>query len=197
MTESQTPRTVWKGSALLAPVPPALVTCGSMENPNILTVAWTGILCTIPPKTYISLRPERFSYPLIEQTGAFVINLPTVGLLKAVDFCGVRSGRDTDKLKTLGLSVSLASSVEAPILDSAPVSLECVVTDKLSLGSHTMFLADIAAVSVQSRLLNAAGKLELDKAQLLAYAHGAYFALGEQLGTFGFSVKKSARKRKK
>lgn len=185
----------WGGGALLAPVPPALVTCGTMEQPNVLTIAWTGILNTIPPKTYISVRPERFSYPLIRESGQFVINLPTAALVKAVDFCGVRSGRDHDKFALTGLTPAPATQVECPLLAESPLSLECKVTDVIPLGSHHMFLADIVAVDVEESLIDQAGKLHLDRAGLLAYAHGEYFELGKKLGSFGYSVRKKPRKK--
>ena len=190
-------KTVWGGGALIAPVPPALVTCGTVEQPNVLTVAWTGILNTVPPKTYISVRPQRFSYPLIEKNRAFVINLPTAALVRAVDFCGVRSGRDTDKFAAAGLTAVPASQLACPLIEESPLSLECRVTDIVTLGTHHMFLADIVAVDVESSLIDHAGKLHLDRAGLLAYAHGEYFALGRKLGSFGYSVRKKPRGRRK
>ncbi len=183
----------WKGSTLLAPMPAALVTCGTLDAPNIFTVAWTGIINTQPPKTYISVRPERFSYPMIRQSGEFAINLTTRGLLRAVDFCGVRSGRDTDKFAVCKLTAEPASKISCPLLAESPLSLECRVTDVLELGSHHMMLADIVAVNVDEALIAESGKLRLDQADLIAFAHGAYYELGRQLGTFGYSVaKKSA-----
>lgn len=187
----------WKGSTLLGPIPPTLVTCGSVEKPNILTVAWTGIINTIPPKTYISLRPERYSYDIITQSGEFVINLPTVSLVRAVDYCGVRSGRDTDKFAAMGLTTEPAFQLGCPMLEESPVCLECKVTDRLELGSHHMLLADIVAVNVDEKLLDSSGKLHLDKAKLLAFAHGDYYALGERLGSFGYSVRKKKPTRRK
>lgn len=183
-------KVTWNGGALLAPVPPVLVSCGTMETPNVLTIAWTGIINTIPPKTYISVRPERWSYPLIRKSGQFVINLPTTELVRAVDFCGVRSGRTEDKFAACGLTKAAASRVDCPIIEECPLSLECRVTDEIPLGSHHMFLADIVAVDVDARLLDREGKLHLDRAGLLAYAHGEYFALGKKLGSFGYSVRK-------
>ncbi len=188
----------WKPSALLAPLPPALVTCKNGEDANILTVGWTGILNSNPPKTYISVRPERFSHNLIKDTGCFVINLPTRPLVKATDYCGVRSGRETDKLRDMKLTVSPTMNTGCPMLNESPVSLECKVYDIVSLGSHDMFLADIVAVYIDDELVDENGKIRFDKAKLIAYAHGDYFALGEKLGRFGFSVmkKKTAAKRK-
>ncbi len=187
---------VWKGATLLAPVPPVLVTCKNGEGANILTAAWTGVLNSQPPKTYISLRPSRFSHELIGDTRSFVLNLTTRSLVRAADFCGVKSGRDTDKLAALSLHTEPAPVTGCPMLCESPVSLECRVFDVLPLGSHDMFLADILNVCVDESLIDDAGKLRLDKARLVAYAHGAYYALGERLGTFGFSVKKKKAKRK-
>ncbi|MBQ2967799.1 MAG: flavin reductase family protein [Clostridia bacterium] len=187
----------WKGGALLAPVPPALISCGTVENPNVLTVAWTGIINTQPPKTYISVRPERYSYDLIKNSGEFVINLPTRELVKAVDFCGVKSGKDTDKFKVTGLTAMPCSTVSAPQLEQSPLSLECKVFDCIELGTHHMFLADITAVNADEKLLDPNGRLALEKANLIAYAHGDYFELGKRLGDFGFSVRKKKTPPKK
>lgn len=187
----------WKGGALLAPVPPALISCGTVENPNVLTVAWTGIINTQPPKTYISVRPERYSYDLIKNSGEFVINLPTRELVKAVDFCGVKSGKDTDKFKVTGLTATPCSTVSAPQLEQSPLSLECKVFDCIELGTHHMFLADIKAVNADEKLLDPNGRLALEKANLIAYAHGDYFELGKRLGNFGFSVRKKKTPPKK
>ncbi|MEG1687255.1 MAG: flavin reductase family protein [Angelakisella sp.] len=186
---------VWKGSALLGPIPPTLITCGSMESPNIFTVAWTGLINTIPPKTYISVRPERYSYELIRQSGEFVINLPTDKLVRAVDYCGVRSGRELDKFAAMGLTTEPAPQLACPMLAQSPVSLECKVFQMLELGSHHMFLADIVSVNVEETLLDSEGKLRLDRAGLLAYAHGDYYRLGERLGSFGYSVRKKAKRK--
>lgn len=185
----------WGGSVLLAPVPPALVTCGTAENPNILTVAWCGIVNSKPPVTYISLRPERYSFGLIQESREFVINLPTKKLVRSVDWCGVRSGRDQDKFKACGLHAAPAFEVGAPLLAESPLNLECRVRHVEELGSHHMFLADIVSVAVEEALIDESGKLHLGKAGLLAYAHGEYFALGEQLGSFGYSVRKKKKAR--
>ncbi len=186
----------WKGGTLLAPVPPALVTVGTMENPNVLTIGWTGILNTIPPKTYISVRKERHSYQMLMATREFVINLPPANLVKAVDFCGVRSGKDLDKFKEMNLTPVSAEKVSAPLILQCPLHLECVVTDMVELGTHTMFIADIVGTDVSEECINEDGKLEIEKCNLLAYAHGTYFSLGNKLGTFGYSVKKKKTKRK-
>ena len=187
----------WKGGTLLAPVPPALVSVGTMENPNVLTIGWTGILNTIPPKTYISVRKERHSYQMLLDTREFVINLPSANLVKAVDFCGVRSGKDLDKFKDMNLTPVNAPNVTAPLISECPLHLECRVTDTVDLGTHTMFLADIVGTVVAEECVNQDGKLEIEKCNLLAYAHGTYFSLGKQLGTFGYSVKKKKARRNK
>lgn len=186
----------WKGSVITSPLPPTMVTCGTVEEPNVFTVAWTGILNTQPPVTYISVRPERYSYELIKQSGEFVINLPTQQLIRAVDYCGVKSGRNTDKFKEMNLSAEPAEEISAPILAQSPVNIECKVRDIVELGTHHMFIADIVSLNVAKELLDNAGKLHLDKANLIAYAHGEYFALGKKLGTFGYSVRKKKAKKK-
>lgn len=181
---------VWKPGTLLSPAPPALVSCGDRDHANILTVAWTGIVNTQPPMTYVSIRPERYSYGLIQESGEFVVNLTPAALVRAADFCGVRSGRDLDKWATCNLTPSPASKVAAPLIDQCPLALECRVREIVPLGSHHMFLADIVAVDVDSALVDQSGRLDLGKAGLAAYVHGEYFELGRRLGTFGFSVRK-------
>jgi len=189
------PKQFWKGSALLAPVPAALVTCGTPEKPNVLTIGWTGIVCTRPPMTYISVRPERFSHDIIRDSGEFVINLTTSAMVKTVDFCGVRSGRDIDKFAVCGLHTAPAEKVGVPLIEECPVSLECRVTESKLLGSHTMFLAEIVGIDVDERYIDSKGKLNLQQCGLAAYAHGEYFALGRKLGDFGFSVRRKKKHR--
>ena len=185
----------WKGSALLAPVPAALVTCGSAENVNVLTIGWTGIVCTRPPMTYISVRPERFSHSLIMDSGEFVINLTTSAMCRETDLCGVKSGKDTDKLSVCGFHTSPAQKVSVPTIDECPVSLECKVTESKLLGSHTMFLAEIVGIDVDEKYIDSKGRLNLQQCGLMAYAHGEYFALGRKLGDFGWSVRKKKKHR--
>lgn len=187
----------WKGSVITAPIPPTLVTCGTLEKPNIFTVAWTGILNTQPPVTYISVRPERYSHELISQSGEFVINLTTEQLVRAVDYCGVKTGRKNDKFKEMGLTAEKSSKLSAPILAESPVNIECKVREIVSLGTHDMFIADIVGLDVAKELLDESGRLCLDKAKLLAYAHGEYFGLGKKLGSFGYSVRKRKKKNNK
>lgn len=187
----------WKPSTLLAPIPPVMVTCGTMEKSNIITIAWTGIVNTIPPMTYISIRKERFSYPIIKESGEFVINLTTANMVKATDFCGVKSGEKVDKFQQMNLTKAPTSQLSCPCIEESPLNLECRVKEIIPLGSHDMFLAEIVAVNVQEDLIDANGKLCLDKARLLAFAHGEYFELGKQIGTFGFSVQKKKTIKKK
>lgn len=190
-------KTKLKGGAILGPLPAVIVTCGTCDKPNALTVAWTGTLNTIPPKTYISVRPERYSYDLIKNSGEFVINLTTEELVRATDYIGVRSGKNEDKLKAMGLSVSKANEVSAPVLEQSPVSIECRVSDIINLGSHDMFIADILCMNVASELIDENGRICLEKARLIAYSHGEYFALGKKLGSFGYSVRKKKKAHKK
>lgn len=187
----------WKGSTLLAPVPAALVTCGTMEKPNVLTIGWTGIVCTRPPMTYISVRPERFSHDIIMNSGEFAINLTTSAMVKQTDFCGVKSGRDTDKFSVCGFHAAEATKISAPIIEECPVCLECKVTESKLLGSHTMFLAEIVGIDVDEKYIDSKGKLNLQQCGLMAYAHGEYFAIGRKLGDFGFSVRKKKKHRQK
>ncbi len=186
----------WKGSTLLAPVPAALVTCGTPDKPNVLTIGWTGITCTRPPMTYISVRPERYSHDIIMNSGEFVINLTTSAMCRETDFCGVKSGRDIDKFAVCGLHIAPAKMVSVPIIEECPVSLECKVTESKLLGSHTMFLAEIVGIDVDERYIDSKGKLNLQQCGLMAFAHGEYFALGRKTGDFGFSVRKKKKHRK-
>ena len=181
----------WKPGNMVYPLPAVMVSCADKEgNSNIITVAWTGTVCTNPPMVYISVRPERHSYKMIRETGEFVINLTTKDLAFATDFCGVRSGRDVDKFSEMKLTKEKASVVSAPMIGESPVNIECKVTEVKELGSHHMFLADVVAVHVDDKYMNENQKFELGKARPLAYSHGEYYDLGELLGTFGYSVKK-------
>ena len=183
-------KVVWKGGTLLSPVPPVMVSCGDMDNSNIITIAWTGILNSNPPKTYISVRPQRHSFEIIKNTREFVINLTPAALVKEADYCGVYTGAKVDKFQKCGFTKGIASTVGCPIIEECPMNLECKVTDIVELGSHHMFIADITAINVDESLLDEKGKLRLDKAKLAAFAHGQYFELGKKIGDFGFSVKK-------
>ena len=183
-----------RGGAMLAPVPPVMVSCGNAEQKNILTVAWAGITNTIPPKTYISVRPKRHSYNIIKESGEFVLNLTPASLVRTADYCGMYTGAKVNKFEKCNLTPVVAEEVSAPMIGECPVSLCCRVTDVVPLGSHDMFLADILAVYVEDRLLDESGKLHLEKADLCAYAHGDYYALGKMLGHFGFSAAKKKKR---
>ena len=187
-------RQTWRAGTLLAPVPPALVSCGGGELPdNVLTVAWTGILNSDPAKTYVSIRPSRFSHGLIRQNGEFVINVAPSKLVRSVDRAGVITGKDIDKFETCGLRRTPSVAVSCPTVADCPIALECKVTDVVSLGTHDMFIADIVAVTVDDSVIDEEGKLRIEKAGLMAYAHGTYFELGKKIGTFGFSVRKKKK----
>ena len=183
----------FRGGAMLAPTPPVMVTCGEGETANIITVAWCGILNTVPPKTYISVRPSRHSYGIIKEHGEFVLNLTPASLVRAADYCGTYTGAKVDKFKKCNLTKLQVEDVKAPLIAEAPISLCCRVTDVVPLGSHDMFMADIVAVYANDDLLDDKGKLHMAKAGLCAYAHGEYFALGKCVGTFGFSAKKKKK----
>lgn len=180
----------WKGGTVMCPVPAVLVTSADGERQNVFTAAWTGIVCSNPPRTYVSVRPDRYSYELIRKSGEFCINLPTSYMARLVDFCGVKSGREFDKLGKLNLTAEPSTEVSCPSIAECPVTLECRVFEEKELGSHTMFLADIVAVTVDGKILDEKGRLAIEKANLMTYGHGTYFALGKRIGTFGFSVKK-------
>ncbi|MBR3952172.1 MAG: flavin reductase family protein [Oscillospiraceae bacterium] len=188
---------IWKPATLLSPLPAALVTCGTVEQPNVLTIAWTGIINSSPAMTYISVRPERWSHHIIAESGEFVINVTTDNLVRAADFCGVRSGKDTDKFAEMNLTALPASKVSAPILAQSPISLECKVTEVKHLGSHDMFIAEIVAIQVDDKYIDADGKLDLRKAGVMFYSHGEYFAQGKKIGQMGYSVKKKRAKNPK
>ena len=187
----------WKGGALLSPLPAVLVSCGNREIDNVFTVAWTGIVCTKPPMLSISVRKERFSYDLIDKSGEFCVNLTPESLVRAVDYCGVRSGRDTDKFKEMKLTKTESFELSCPSIAECPITLECKVNRKIELGSHDMFIADIVAVGADEELIDEKGRLMLERARLLSYSHGDYFSLGKKIGNFGFSVRKKKRNTKK
>lgn len=188
----------WKPGNMLYPLPAVMVSLGREgEKPNIITVAWTGTVCTNPPMVYISVRPERYSYGILKDTGKFVINLTTEKLSRAADFCGVRSGRDVDKFQETGLSPEIGPATGCPMIAESPVNIECEVTEIRELGSHHMFLARVLAVHVAEDFLDEKGRLKLDRAGLVAYSHGDYMAMGKKLGSFGYSVKRAAKKKKR
>ena len=183
-------RKSFKAGALTAPLPPVMVTVGDMENANVLTIGWMGILSTIPPRTYISVRPERHSYGILKKTREFVINLTTADQAKVVDYVGIYTGAKVDKFKECHLTKVESREVSAPTIAECPFALECRVIEIIPMGTHDVFVADIVSVSCDEKILDETGKIRFDKAGLLAYAHGEYYALGEKVGKFGFSTKK-------
>lgn len=187
----------FKPGNMLYPVPAVIVSVADREgNSNLFTVAWAGTVCTNPPMLSISVRPERYSYHMIKETGEFVVNLTTESMAFATDYCGVRSGRDTDKWNDTGLTKEPASVVSVPLVKESPVSLECRVVRIDELGSHHMFLAKIVAVDVDEAYMDEKGTFHLSAAKPLAYSHGRYYGLGECLGSFGYSVRKKNRTKK-
>lgn len=189
-------KTSWKGTTLLAPIPVVLVSCGTVEKPNAVTVAWTGIVNSHPAMTYISLRKSRHSHEIISKSGEFTINLVSRDLVRKTDSCGVFSGAHCDKFKKFSLTPEKATNIKAPMIKESPVSLECKVERVIELGSHDMFLAKIVSVNVEENLINENGKLQLGKAKLVAFSHGDYLELGKKVGSFGFSVKKKRSNKK-
>ncbi len=184
----------WKAGNMVYPIPAAMISCGDLERTNIVTVGWTGTICTNPAMTYISLRPSRFSYNIIKETGYFVINLTTRDLAYATDYCGVKSGRDYDKFKEMGLTPIWDEDTKCPMIGESPVSIVCEVTEIKELGSHDMFIAKVLNIYVNEEFMDEKGKFHLNDSDLIAYSHGTYLTLGEPLGTFGYSVRKGGTK---
>ncbi|MBP5135223.1 MAG: flavin reductase family protein [Paludibacteraceae bacterium] len=182
----------WRAGTMIYPLPAVMVSCGaSPEEYNIITVSWTGTVCSDPAMCYVSVRKERHSYDIIKRNMAFVINLTTEELARATDWCGVRSGRDYDKFKEMHLTPVMSDNVKAPLIAEAPVSIECRVKQIIPLGSHDMFLAEVMSVQVDEQYLDPqTGAFRLDKAKLLAYNHGHYYKIGDEMGKFGWSVQK-------
>lgn len=181
----------WKPGNMLNPVPAVMVSVTDKEGKsNIITVAWAGTVCTNPPMVSISVRPSRYSYQILEETGEFVINLTNESLVKACDYCGVVSGRDVDKFAKTGLTPIPMEHVHAMGIDESPVNMECKITEKRELGSHTMFIAEVVGVTVDDRYMDETGKFHINESGLVMYSHGEYFTLGKKLGKFGYSVKK-------
>lgn len=183
---------IWKPGNMLYPLPVVMVSMADKNGKNnIITIAWAGTVCTNPPMVSISVRPERHSYPILKETGEFVINLTTRELVFATDYCGVKSGRDVDKFKEMNLTPIAASQVKAPMIAESPVNIECRVNRVIPLGSHDMFLADVVAVHADEKYMDEQRKFRLEKAEPIVYSHGSYLSCGEQLGTFGYSVRKA------
>lgn len=181
----------WKPGNMLYPLPVVMVSCNRKgEKPNIVTVAWTGTICSDPAMVSISVKPERYSHDIIEETGEFVINLVTKDLTYATDYCGVRSGRDVDKFKEMNLTPLPSKMIDAVGIEESPVNIECKVVEVKKLGSHDMFIAEVVNVTVDDRYMDENNKFNLNDSDLVAYSHGEYFTLGEKIGTFGYSVRK-------
>lgn len=184
-------KVVWKPGTFIYPIPAVMVSCGTMEKANIITVAWTGIVNTNPAMVYISVRPERHSYNIIKETGEFVINLTTEKLAYATDWCGVKTGAKVNKFKEMKLNKEKMQFVNCPGIKESPVSIECKVKEIKELGSHHMFLAEVLAINADEKYIDETGAFDITKCNLISYANGKYFAMGKKVGTFGFSVKKS------
>lgn len=189
----------FKPGTMIYPLPAVLVSCGENQNEyNMLTIAWTGTICSDPAMCYVSIRKSRRSHEIISRTGEFVINVTTEALARATDWCGVRSGRDFDKWKECGLTPVPAQQVKAPLIEESPINIECKVRQVLELGSHDMFIAEVVAVQVDESLIDPeSGKFDLAAAKPIAYSHGEYYTLGKMIGSFGWSVKKPVRKNSK
>ena len=180
----------WKSGTFIYPIPAVMVSCGSMEKSNILTVAWTGILNTNPAQVYISVRPERYSHDIIKETGEFAINLTTSELTYATDWCGVKSGANVDKFKEMNLTKEKLNHIQCPGIKESPVTIECKVKEIRSMGSHDMFIADVLSIDADDKYMDENGAFDITKCNLIAYANGKYFEMGKKIGTFGYSVRK-------
>ena len=190
-------KVTWKSGTFLYPLPAVMVSCGNMEKSNIITVAWTGILNTNPAMVYISVRPTRYSYNLIKESGEFVINLTTKDLAYATDWCGVKTGAKVDKFAEMHLTKEKAKFVKCPMIKESPVSVECKVKEIKELGSHHMFVAEVLAINADEKYIDEKGAFDISKCVLIAYSNGNYYSLGKKIGRFGFSVQKNKKKKKK
>ena len=189
-------KVMWKPGTFIYPIPAVMVSCGTMEKSNIITVAWTGILNTNPAMVYISVRPERYSYKLIKEQGEFVINLTNKDLTRATDWCGCRTGNKFDKFKEMNLHKEKANFVKCPMIKESPVSIECKVKEIKELGSHHMFIADVLAINADEKFIDEKGAFEISKCEFISYANGGYYAQGKRIGKFGYSVQKKKEKLK-
>lgn len=188
-------KVLWKPGTFEYPIPAVMVSCGTMKKSNIITVAWTGIINTNPAMVYISIRPERYSHDIIENSKEFVINLTTEKLAFATDWCGVKSGKDFDKFEKMHLTKQKANFVKCPMIEESPVSIECKVKEIKRLGSHDMFIAEVLGINADEKYFNKTGGFEIAKCNLIAYANGGYYSLGKKVGKFGFSVQKKKKKK--
>ena len=187
-------RTIWKSGTFIYPLPAVMVSCGDMEKSNIITVAWTGIMNTNPAMCYISVRPERYSYNIIKETGEFAINLTTKELAYATDWCGVKTGAKVDKFKEMKLTKQKAENIKCPLIEESPISIECKVKEIKELGSHHMFIADVLSIDVAEKYIDDKGAFDISKCELIAYANGGYYELDKKIGKFGYSVQKNLKK---
>ena len=185
----------WKAGTFLYPLPAVMVSCGTMEKSNILTVAWTGIINTNPAMVYISVRPTRYSYNIIKESKEFVINLTTKRLARATDWCGVKTGAKVDKFKEMHLTKEKAKFVKCPMIKESPVSVECKVKEIKELGSHHMFIAEVMAINADKQYIDEKGAFDISKCNLIAYLNGHYYSMGKKIGKFGFSVQKKKKKK--
>ncbi len=190
-------KVTWKSGTFIYPIPAVMVSCGTLEESNIITVAWTGIINTDPAMCYISVRPTRHSYEMIKKTGEFVINLTTKDLAYATDWCGVKTGAKVDKFKEMKLTKEKANFVNCPMIKESPVSVECKVKEIRELGSHHMFVAEILGINADEKYINENGAFDISKCDLIAYSNGNYYSLGKKIGRFGFSVQKKKKTAKK
>ena len=190
-------KVTWKSGTFIYPLPAVMVSCGTMEESNIITVAWTGIINTDPAMCYISVRPTRHSYEMIKKTGEFVINLTTKDLAYTTDWCGVKTGAKVDKFKEMKLTKEKANFVNCPMIKESPVSVECKVKEIRELGSHHMFVAEILGINADEKYINENGAFDISKCDLIAYSNGNYYSLGKKIGRFGFSVQKKKKTAKK
>ena len=186
-------KVMWKPGTFIYPIPAVMVSCGTMEKSNIITVAWTGILNTNPAIVYISVRPERYSYKMIKEQGEFVINLTNEQLAYSTDWCGVKSGKDVDKFATLKLTKQKANFVKCPMIEESPVSVECKVKEIKEFGSHHTFIAEVLAINADEKYIDKTGRFDISKCNLIAYNNGHYYSLGKKIGRFGFSVEKKKK----
>ena len=189
-------KVMWKPGTFIYPLPAVMVSCGTMKESNIITVAWTGIINTNPAMVYISVRPTRYSYHLIKENKEFVINLTNKELAKATDWCGVKTGAKVDKFKEMHLTKQKGNFVTCPLIQESPVSVECKVVDIQELGSHHMFVAEVLSIDADEKYIDEKGAFDISKCDLIAYSNGHYYSLGKKLGRFGFSVQKKNSKTK-
>lgn len=190
-------KVTWKPGTFLYPIPAVMVSCGTMEKSNIITVAWTGIINTNPAMVYISVRPTRYSYNIIKEQGEFAINLTTKELAYATDWCGVKTGAQVDKFKEMHLTKEKAQYVKCPLIKESPVSVECKVKEIKELGSHNMIIAEVLAIDADEKYIDEKGAFDITKCDLIAYSNGSYCLLGKKVGKFGYSVKKRKKSKKK